>query len=245
MSKSNLQLGAALLALSAFFYFIHFLIFRDAHHIFIYLVGDIAFVPIEVLLVTLIIHRYLNLREKRTLLRKMNMLIGAFFSEVGTGLLRSISGFAGRSGEINEDFKTIEQWTDKEFFSASKEIKVRDCEIEVSKGSLEELRDLLREKRGFFLRLLENPNLLEHDSFTELLWAVFHLTEELILRPDLKQLPHADRAHLSVDIERAYVLLVAEWVIYMRHLKKEYPFLFSLAVRTNPFDPCVSVEIQS
>ena len=78
MSKSNLQLGAALLALSAFFYFIHFLIFRDAHHIFIYMVGDIAFVPIEVLLVTLIIHRYLDQREKRALLRKMNMLSALF-----------------------------------------------------------------------------------------------------------------------------------------------------------------------
>ena len=78
MSKSNLQLGAALLALAAFFYFIHFLIFRDAHHIFIYMVGDIAFVPIEVLLVTLIIHRYLDQREKRALLRKMNMLSALF-----------------------------------------------------------------------------------------------------------------------------------------------------------------------
>jgi len=29
------------------------------------------------------------------------------------------------------------------------------------------------------LGLLGNPNLLEHDSFTDLLWAVFHLMEEL------------------------------------------------------------------
>jgi hypothetical protein len=46
-------LGLALVALSTLFYFIHFLIFRDAHHIFIYMVGDIAFVPVEVLLVSL------------------------------------------------------------------------------------------------------------------------------------------------------------------------------------------------
>jgi len=30
----------------------------------------------------------------------------------------------------------------------------------------------------------------------------------------------------------------------MRHLKKEYPYLFSLAVRTNPFDPRASVEVK-
>jgi len=33
------------------------MIFTDAHHIFIYLVGDIAFVFIKVLLVTMIIHQ--------------------------------------------------------------------------------------------------------------------------------------------------------------------------------------------
>ena len=43
--------------LSVIFYWAHYTIFRDAHHIFIYLLGDIAFVPIEVVLVTLIIHR--------------------------------------------------------------------------------------------------------------------------------------------------------------------------------------------
>jgi hypothetical protein len=30
----------------------------------------------------------------------------------------------------------------------------------------------------------------------------------------------------------------------MHHLKKEYPYLLSLAVRLNPFDPHASVEVQ-
>ena len=68
-------LGLILIALSAFVYFIHYLIFRDIHHVFIYLIGDIAFVFIEVLLVTLIIHRVLTIREKRTMLEKLNMII--------------------------------------------------------------------------------------------------------------------------------------------------------------------------
>ena len=28
------------------------------------------------------------------------------------------------------------------------------------------------------------------------------------------------------------------------HLKNDYPYLFSLAVRTNPFDPNASVEVK-
>jgi len=31
---------------------------------------------------------------------------------------------------------------------------------------------------------------------------------------------------------------------HMEHLKNEYPYLFSLAVRTNPFDPNASVEVR-
>ena len=81
-------LGLSLVALSVFFYFVHYAIFQDAHHIFLYLIGDIAFVPIEVLFVTLIVHRLLNEREKRSMLKKLNMVIGTFFCEVGIKLLK-------------------------------------------------------------------------------------------------------------------------------------------------------------
>jgi hypothetical protein len=38
-------------------------------------------------------------------------------------------------------------------------------------------------------------------------------------------------------------LLVTEWLSYMRHLSDSYPYLFSLAMRTNPFDPQASPEV--
>ena len=80
-------LGLVLLMLSAAFYFLHYLLFHDAHHIFIYLVGDVAFVFIEVLLVTLVIHQLLNEWEKKSKLKKLNMVIEMFFSEFGKPLL--------------------------------------------------------------------------------------------------------------------------------------------------------------
>ncbi len=78
--KWQIFLGLGLILLSALLYFVHYLIFKDTHHLFIYMVGDIAFVPLEVLFVTLIIHRLLTVREKKAKLRKLNMVIGAFFS---------------------------------------------------------------------------------------------------------------------------------------------------------------------
>jgi hypothetical protein len=38
--------------------------------------------------------------------------------------------------------------------------------------------------------------------------------------------------------------MIGEWLDYMKHLKDNYSFLFSLAVRTNPFDPQASAEIK-
>ena len=229
-------LGLILIALSAFVYFIHYLIFRDIHHVFIYLIGDIAFVFIEVLLVTLIIHRVLTIREKRTMLEKLNMIIGVFFSEVGTTLLTYLSDCDPELHKIKKELLVANDWSDKKFSTVSKNLKSHSYEIDIRKINLEHLRDFLLGKRDFLVRLLENPNLLEHELFTEFLWSVFHLTEELNVRKDLKQLPDTDYIHLVGDIKRAYTLLVREWLNYMKHLKDNYPYLFSLALRTNPFD---------
>ncbi len=97
--------------------------------------------------------------------------------------------------------------------------------------------------KGFHLSLLENPQLIEHDSFTPLLQALFHLTEELMAREKLTGLPATDYAHLSGDINRVYCLLMIEWLTYMQYLKQNYLYLFSLAMRQNPFDDPASVIV--
>ena len=237
-------LGCSLMALSAVFYLIHYAIFRDVHHIFLYLIGDIAFVFVQVLMVTLIIDQLLSVREKRAMFNKMNMVIGAFFSEVGTQLLKSFSDFASHEDQIKKDLFENNDWSNKTFSNINKHLKGYDYRVESQKGDLEGLKNFLLEKRDFLLGLLENPNLLEHESFTELLWAVFHLTEELAFRPGLKQLPETDYGHLSGDIKRAYVLLISEWLAYMKHLRDNYPYLFSLAARMNPFNPHASPIVE-
>jgi hypothetical protein len=233
-------LGLSLIILSLIFYLIHFAIFRDAHHIFIYLIGDIAFVFIEVLLVTMIIHQLLTTREKRQRLDKLNMVIGAFFSEVGTRLLTYFSDFDPKLESIQKELVVNTNWSDKQFSAVSKRLKNYDYSVEIQREELEYLRDFLVGKRDFLLRLLENPNLLEHEAFTELLRAVFHLTEELESRENIRQIPESDHRHLIVDIKRSYILLVHEWINYMKHLKNNYPYLFSLAMRINPFDQSAS-----
>lgn len=238
MKKINWQilLGLILVLLSAILYFIHYLIFKDAHHIFIYLIGDIAFLPVEVLFVTLIIDRVLSVREKKTMLEKLNMVIGAFFSEVGLKLIYLFEEFDLNTAVIKKNLADIEKWKDKDFLMQSGKIDKHKYNIDSKQGNLDELKIFLSQRRGFLLRLLENPNLLEHESFTALLWAVFHLTEELEYRNGFKDLPDTDYNHLSGDIKRAYILVIKEYLAYIKHLKTNYPYLFSLTSRTNPFN---------
>ena len=110
----------------------------------------------------------------------------------------------------------------------------------MEKLDLEYLFILLQKERGFLIRLVENPILLEHESFTDLLLEVSHLSEELENRSCLIGLPATDLAHLQRDIKRVYGYLVSEWLDYMLYLKSDYPHLFSLAMRTNPFDQTAS-----
>lgn len=236
-------LSALLLGLSAAVYYVQYLIFHDAHHIFIFLLGDVAFVFIEVLLVTLIIHRLLSIRERHAMLKKLNMVIGAFFNEAGTGLLRFFAGLDPEAASIREELVMTSGWTAKEFSSVGRSLAYHGFNLEARREDVERLRDFLVSRRDFLLRLLENPNLLEHESFTDLLWAVFHLTDELANRTDVAGLGDRDVEHLAGDMKRAYGLLVSEWLSYMRHLCDNYPYLFSLAIRTNPFNPRARAEV--
>lgn len=242
--KWEIILGISLLLLSFFIYLVHYFIFSDLHHIFLYLIGDIAFVFFELLLVTLIIEQLLSKREKRARLEKMNMVIEAFFSAVGKKLLAYLSDCDPHLDTIRRELVVTDVWSDQEFIAVSKRLKGYDYGVEINKVRLEDLHSFLLGNKEFLLRLLENPTLLEHESFTELLRAVFHLTEELSVRERFAGLPSADYKHLAGDIKRVYVLLVNQWLDYMKYLKENCPYLFHLAVRMNPFDQTASPVIK-
>ena len=240
-----------LVVISALLYLIHYGIFKDAYHLEIYGLGDIAFLPLEVLLVTLIVDRVINNQEKRVLRQKLNMVIGTFFSDVGTQLLKSISDFDPHIDRIRNALIITNQWSDQDFIAASARLKKYEYTIELKERDphaldfLKGLRTFLMAKREFLMHLLENPTLLEYESFTDLLWAVTHVAEELAYRGDLRYLPGPDYDHVANDIKRAYSPLILEWLKYMEHLMDKYPYLFSLALRTNPFDPTARPEITS
>lgn len=178
----------------------------------------------------------LNRREKELRVQKLNMVSGLFFSEIGTELIAHISKYDPDSDIAGKELIVNGDWSDRDFMAVSQRLKDYDYAVDVKKLDLQGLRNILEGKTSLLLRLLENPALLENESFSELLRAVFHLKEELFHREDLAHLPDSDLAHLAGDIKRAHSLLVHKWLDYMKHLKDNCPYLFSLAMRTNPFD---------
>jgi len=240
----QITLGIALIILSAAVYVVHYVIFRDVHHILIYLVGDIAFVFLEIFLVTLVFHRVLEERDRRMRLKKLNMVIGTFFSEVGTDLLRRFAEFDPEIENRRQHLHITETRSPEGFDKVALGLQKREYSLRIEGMKLEEIRGFLMDKRDFLLRLMENPLLLEHESFTEMLRAVFHLTEELTAREDLVDLSESDARHLATDFGRVYHRLIHEWLEYMEYLRTTHPYLFSFAMRMNPFDRSASPYVR-
>jgi len=232
--------AVSLVVLSILLYLLTYIIFGDERHILSRLAEEISFLPLEVLLVALIIEKIFSHMEKRNRMEKLNMVIGTFFIEVGTKLLTYLSDLDPELESIRSSLVIEDSWSDQEFSRVSENLHSYNFGIDMEKVNLEYLLDFLKKNRDFLLRLTENPTLLEHESFTDMLLAITHLSEELASRPGLKDLPQIDLMHLQGDIKRAYGLSVREWLDYMKYLKVNYPYLFSLAMRTNPFDETAS-----
>ncbi|MFC2024043.1 hypothetical protein ACFLTJ_00460, partial [Chloroflexota bacterium] len=55
-------LGAIFVTSSALLYYFHYRTFGNPYHIFIYMIGDLAFLPLEVFIVVIVIERILAYR---------------------------------------------------------------------------------------------------------------------------------------------------------------------------------------
>ena len=243
-TRWKLIAGIGLVTLSLAIFTAHYLLFQDSHHLSIFFVGDLAFIPIEVLIVTLIIDQMLESREKQRRMEKLNMVIGTFFSTIGTPLLAQLVKADSTIDRVKEHLVIGADWHNERFKEVQVCLNDHICSIAIDHVDLDALKSFLISHEDFLLRLVENPMVFEHESFTDLILAINHLTEEVKARGDLVILPPSDLDHLATDIQRVYSQLIPEWVKYMEYLKNHYPYLFSLAIRKNPFDSSASVIVR-
>jgi hypothetical protein len=190
----------------------------------------------------------LNRREEKARIEKLNMVNSLFFSEIGNKLLQYFVELDPDVTRLRKELVVTNKWSAADFLKVSQLLTNHPYNIDIEKVPQKELKTFLQGKVDLLLRLLENPALLERESFTETVRAIFHFRDEFLLRHDISELPESDKRHLAGDMKRAYRLLAHQWLDYMRYLKESYPYLFSLALRTNPFDlnasPIVNTEGQ-
>jgi hypothetical protein len=146
----------SLISLSTLLYLLDFVRFCDYKHILDFLLQNMAFLLIQVLLITLILDWLVGYMDKQKRLKKQNMVIGAFFMEVGTKLLTYISDLDPELESIRSSLVVDEYWSDQEFSRVSKSLKGYGYEIDMDKLDLEYLFILLEKERDFLIGLVEN-----------------------------------------------------------------------------------------
>jgi len=243
-TQAIMPTAIGLIAASVLLALVHWLVFADARTLSFYLMVDMVFLPLQVLLVSLVLDGMLKRRDRVALLNKLNMAIGVFFGEIGTGLLSMMGSFAQVDSGALRSLRPEPDWRAARYAQARRLLPPGQLAVAPSRDDLVRIKEFLGTRHGFLLALLQNPNLLEHDQFTDVLWAVSHLDAELAARTDLMGIPDSDLQHLCGDASRAYTALVGQWLSYMAHLAADYPYMHSLAVRTNPFDPQRNPEVR-
>ena len=188
---------------------------------------------------------FVNRREEKIRQKKVNMVLGLFFSEMGNELLKHFVQFDSEIASLYKNLSVSIKWENEDFNNAYNLLEKHPISIDSRKGDMPALLKCMRRRAHLLLRLIENPIIQEHENFTELLRAIFHLRDELSHRNNLSDLLDSDRKHLEGDISRAYKLLIFEWLRYLRYIKKNYGYLFSLAIRTNPFDPDATIIVKN
>jgi hypothetical protein len=234
--RQIVNIGLLAILASGILYLIDFLIFRDGQALLAQLLDGLSFIPISVFIIVVVIEGALARQEKLLLRHKLNMVIGVFFSEVGNDLIHKLLHSYETSSEIARKFSVNGTWTAVDFNDARVYAESMSGKPTGQKIDFIDLKTFLINKRGFLLALLENPNLIEHEKLSDLLWAIFHLTEELTYRKEVANLSGPDLAHIEGDVNRLYGQLLYQWVDYVEHLQSKYPYLFSLTVRMSPFN---------
>lgn len=177
----------------------------------------------------------LERRQELSRRERLNMVIGLFYAEIGMELLGMLVHADPTIESFRSDFDVEIEWDEKRLALAADKAAKAKFDLRPDGLDLVRLRQFLRERSDLLLRILENPSLAEHGHFTELMRAVFHLKSELLSRKELSGLPQPDLEHLAGDARRAYRPLAVAWFHHLIYLRRNYPYLHSLAVRMNPF----------
>lgn len=195
--KLLMKVALGLFALSAVIYGLQVLVFKDPGTTAFYIFQDMAFMPITIAVATLFVGYLIDQNSRAEKIEKSRILTCSFYSIVGLDLLEVLYGlYDEASDKIAWDLEKYEY-----------------------------MQQLLDQYLNEILTIASNPNLLEHDGFTDLLWAVMHLREEMEYF-EAKKATARDESHIQSDAKRVFDLLEKNRHEYEAYIQKEYPYFY-------------------
>ena len=229
------QIIFLLLLFSALMYVIHYLIFRDFHHIAIFFVHDVAFLPLEVILVSLGFDRLIEKTGQEEARSKLSIIETLFFDESGGELLRYLSRFDPNASQLRAIVQVTVDWTPVDYINAKRRLNAHSFRLDVEQIDFFGLHDHLNKRHEYYLHILENPALTQSHEFTELVMKLYLLWEELHQRTDLRHLNPGEQQMLAGLLSEIYQELTEYWIDNAHNHCVHNPYRVRRLIMDNPF----------
>lgn len=216
-------------------YAIHYIIFGELKATISGLILSLAYVPIGIVFNILILDKIFRKSNEIRLERRMNIVIGSFFHEIGNELMAVIVNGDENIDSLNYLCYASVEWGHKEFKKLSEIVESYECKINIDNIDLNELRSIIENKEDFLLDLIINSNLDEYEGFSKMLMRILHVRDEFDALFVDGYLDPKDKYHMTTDICNAYKALLVFRVNYIENLKNYYPLMFNRLMENSPF----------
>ena len=100
----------------------------------------------------------LSRREKLARMKKLNMVIGVFFSEAGNRLIRIFAQVDPRFEEIQKGLIITEKWTHEDFLRVSEHLRGLKYGVEIAQTDLAALKEFSPGSKGFLGEAAGKPD---------------------------------------------------------------------------------------
>lgn len=224
--KHYALISLILILTSAAMFLSHYLIFGQAVTTSYYSLMSVCLIPINILTVTIVFENIIEYKSKKDKMDKLNMLIGMFFSELGYDLMDLIIQADTEGANLISYFSDLKAIESK--------LKSHNHHINIDLIDIPALDKLINKNKNILVNLMSNDSILEHELFSDLLMAVMHLKDELLFAKTHNKDENSIH-HIQGDIIRVYKNITLQWIKYIYHLEKFYPYLYKHAIQVNPF----------
>ena len=206
------QIVCLLLCTSVVLYVLHYLVFRDLHHIGIFFLHELAGMPLEVILVSLFFDKLIEKTHEEENKSKLSIIETLFFNESGGNMLRYLSSFDPNFRQLSDVLAVRMDWKSVDYQAARLHLKDYPFHLDVEKVDFFGLHYHLDERHAYYRNILENPALTQSNEFTELVMKIYLMWEELDCRTDLYNLDLHEKHYLGELLTEIYEELVVYWL---------------------------------